>query len=222
VRIRALPERVHLTTLRAPRGSFVVGLGGDDVECLTFAPFGGSRRFLVAGPPRSGRSTTLQSLAQQAVKTGVNTVVAALPRSGLATTARQLSLPLVTPASSPPATPPDAPTVLLVDDSEGFLDGPAGERLAAWLREDWAPLCAVVAGRSDELATSYRGLGAEVRRSRCGLLLRPGPVDGELLGVRLPRRPSTGPPGRGVVVGDPDWSPLFASGEPVPVQVATP
>ena len=56
----------------------------------------------------------------------------------------------------------------------------------------------------------------------CGLLLRPGPVDGEILGVRLPRRAASGPPGRGVLVGDPAWGPAFDDGDPVPIQVAQP
>jgi S-DNA-T family DNA segregation ATPase FtsK/SpoIIIE len=80
----------------------------------------------------------------------------------------------------------------------------------------------VAAARSDELAATYRGIAVDVRRSRCGILLRPQPVDGELLGVRLPRRPTSDPPGRGVMVGDPSWGLLFESGDPVPIQVATP
>jgi S-DNA-T family DNA segregation ATPase FtsK/SpoIIIE len=80
----------------------------------------------------------------------------------------------------------------------------------------------VVAGRADDLATTYRGVAADVRRSHCGILLRPGPVDGELLGVRLPRRPSSGPPGRGIAIGDPAWAAMFDDGEPVPIQVAEP
>jgi len=128
----------------------------------------------------------------------------------------------VGPDGPDPGPAPAEPTLLLVDDCEAFADRPVADRLAEWLRTAEAPLAAVVAGRSDELATSYRGLGAAARRAHCGVLLRPGPVDGELLGVRLPRRPAAGPPGRGVIVGDPAWGRLFADGEPVPLQVAAP
>jgi S-DNA-T family DNA segregation ATPase FtsK/SpoIIIE len=149
-------------------------------------------------------------------------MVAAPARSPLLAAARSRGIPVVDPADADAVPLPDTPTLLLVDDCEVFVDSPAGEWLTAWVRAGSAPLAAVVAGRSDDLATSYRGVGAEARRSQCGILLRPGPVDGELLGVRLPRRPSNGPPGRGVAVGDPAWSTLFETGEPVPVQVAAP
>ena len=80
----------------------------------------------------------------------------------------------------------------------------------------------VVAGRASELATSYRGAGVEMRRWQCGILLCPGPLDGELVGVRLPRRAAALTPGRGFVVGEPGWGALFETAEPVPIQLALP
>jgi S-DNA-T family DNA segregation ATPase FtsK/SpoIIIE len=103
-----------------------------------------------------------------------------------------------------------------------FLDGAAGEELREWLRLPEAALSVIVAGRSDELATTYRGLAADVRRTHRGVLLRPSVVDGELLGVRLDRRALGGPPGRGVIVGPPSWGPEFAAGEAVAIQIAQP
>jgi S-DNA-T family DNA segregation ATPase FtsK/SpoIIIE len=50
-----------------------------------------------------------------------------------------------------------------------------------------------------------------LRRSRSGLLLRPGPAEADLLGVRLPRTPVPVRPGSG-------W--LVAAGIPARVQVA--
>jgi S-DNA-T family DNA segregation ATPase FtsK/SpoIIIE len=221
IRIRALPARVALDEVPAVTGLLSVGLAGDQLEPMTLDPFGGAGRVLVAGPPRSGRTTVLRSLAQQAAAAGIAIVVAATSRSALAGAARALAIPLVSPTDDAGSVP-STRTLLLVDDSEAFVDSPAGDRLTSWLRASDAPIAAVVAGRSDDLATTYRGIGAEVRRSHCGILLRPGPADGELLGVRLPRRPSSGPPGRGVAVGDPSWGPLFEDGEPVPIQVAAP
>lgn len=152
------------------------------------------------------------------------TVVAATARSPLAAFAAQFGLRVINPDCSGDTVGPvpSTATLLLVDDCEAFLDSAAGEMLTAWVRTSDAPLAAVVAGRTDDLATSYRGIGAQVRRSNCGVLLRPGPVDGEILGGRLPRRPSSGPPGRGVLVGDPAWGPAFVDGEPMPVQMAVP
>ncbi len=183
--------------------------------------FAGAARLLVAGPPRSGRTTVLCSLAEQARDAGITVRVAAPARSALTATAQRLSIPVITP-DTPEVALPVTRTLLLVDDSEAFADSPAGDRLTAWVRAGAASVAAVVAGRADDLATSFRGLATEVRRSRCGILLRPGPVDGELLGARLPRTPSSGPPGRGVAIGEPSWGPLFDDGEPVPIQVAAP
>jgi S-DNA-T family DNA segregation ATPase FtsK/SpoIIIE len=72
----------------------------------------------------------------------------------------------------------------------------------------------VVSGTTVELAATYRGLAADVRRSRTGLLLGPpGPADGDLLVSRLPPAMTTpGPPGRGVLV---------VRGRPLLVQVPT-
>ena len=222
IRLRPLPARVRLAELPITDGLLTIGLAGDRLDPVAFDPFAGAARLLVAGPPRSGRSTLLRLLARQAHDAGIATLVAATVRSPLSGEAERLAIPVIGPSDAELAPVPARRTLLLVDDSEVFTDVAAGERLAEWVRVSDAPLAVVVAGRADDLATSYRGLAAEVRRSQCGILLRPGPVDGELLGVRLPRRPATGPPGRGVAVGEPCWGPLFADGEPVPIQVATP
>ena len=76
----------------------------------------------------------------------------------------------------------------------------------------------MVAGRADAMAVSFRGLAAEVRRPRCGVLLQPGPLDGELLGCS---RRATAPTGdrRGAAC----WCPIPPGGwvtAPIPIQVA--
>ncbi len=221
--VRPLPRVVRLTELTPPPGLLCLGVAGDRAEPLALDPFAGPGRVLVAGPPRSGRSTLLRVLLRQAHAAGIATLIAAPARSLLAAEADERGLPVIGPRDGcERAALPGGPTLLLVDDSEAFTDSPAGERLAELVHAGDRPVAAVVAGRSDELATAYRGLGAEVRRSRCGILLRPGPIDGELLGLRLPRGDAGGPPGRGVAVGDASWGAQFAAGEPVPVQVATP
>jgi S-DNA-T family DNA segregation ATPase FtsK/SpoIIIE len=221
IRVRPLPTRVALNELPRTAG-LALGLAGDQSQPLTFDPFSGAGRMLVAGPPRSGRTTALRLLAHQAHAAGIPTVVAATSRSALAAAARDLAIRVIVPSDDDVGPVPATSTLLLMDDSEAFVDTPAGERLTSWVRATDAPLAAVVAGRADDLATTYRGVAADVRRSHCGILLRPGPVDGELLGARLPRRPSSGPPGRGVAVGDSSWGSLFDDGEPIPIQVAEP
>ncbi len=224
VRLRALPRSVALGALPLHLGQVTLGLGGDAAQPVSIDLFAGAARLLVAGPPRSGRSTVLQAILAQAIRLSMDVVVGAGARSPLRRMADAYGVRVVDPAAPAdgvgPA--PQTRTLLLVDDCERYADEPAGEALTSWLRDPGAALAAVVAGRTEDLATSYRGLGAQVRRTNCGLLLRPGPLDGELLGVRLPRRPSCGPPGRGVLVGDPQWGPLFEDGEPVPLQAARP
>jgi S-DNA-T family DNA segregation ATPase FtsK/SpoIIIE len=222
IRIRSLPARVALRDLPVAAGRLALGVAGDRVDPVALDPFAGAGRLLVAGPPRSGRTTVLRLLARQAHAAGISMLVAATTRSPLLDDARRLGVPMLTPSAADVGALPEVRTLLLVDDSEAFRDCPAGERLTSWARDIEAPLAVVVAGRADDLATSYRGVAAEVRRSQCGILLRPGPVDGELFGVRLPRRPASGPPGRGVALGDPTWGPLFETGQPVPIQVAAP
>lgn len=221
VRVRPLPPRVRLEELPAAPGRLVLGLAGDDPAPVFADPFAGPGRWLVAGPPRSGRSTLLRLLAEQAHAAGIATLVAATERSALLPAARACGIPTLGPdgvATSLPA----RPTLVLVDDGETFTDTAAGACLVEWARDHALPVALVVAGRTDDLATSYRGVAAEVRRHRIGVLLRPGPLDGELFGIRLPRQVSAGPPGRGVAVADSGWGASFADGRPVPIQVATP
>ena len=111
-------------------------------------------------------------------------------------------------------------TLLLVDDSEAFRDSHVGDAIAASMRAAPAALAAVVAADSDDLPLTYRGVAAEVRRSRCALVLQPGPGDGDLIGRRLPRRRGQQQKGRGVLMGDSAWGAEFS--EPVPIQVALP
>ncbi|HKC27225.1 MAG TPA: ATP-binding protein, partial [Jatrophihabitans sp.] len=194
---------------------------GDGAEPVLLEPFTASVRLLVAGPPRSGRTTTLRLLLQQSALNGIKAVVAAPARSALYADALRLGSAVLTPQGAPDVFS-DSADLLLVDDSEAFADTAVGELITGWIRDHDASPAVVASARSDELATTYRGIAVDVRRSRCGILLRPHSVDGELLGVRLPRRSTSDPPGRGVMVGDPSWGSLFEHGDPVPIQVAKP
>ncbi len=218
VRVRALPSGVRLGLLPS-RELLRLGVAGDAAEVVTLDPWRGCGRWLVSGPPRSGRSTTLCTLLTEAVRLGVPVAVAAPDRSPLHAVAARAGLVGIRPTDT------DLPdlrhTVLLVDDAPTFDDTAVGDRLAAVLARPEADVRVVLAARSEELATAYRGIAADVRRSRTGIVLRPGPVDGELLGIRAARPAGTVPAGRGLLVGDAGWS-SGADGEAVPVQVALP
>jgi S-DNA-T family DNA segregation ATPase FtsK/SpoIIIE len=81
----------------------------------------------------------------------------------------------------------DGLRMLLIDDADA-VDDPA-RALSDLFGAPLANLHAVVAGRTDALK-SLGHWSVGVRRARTGLLLQPDvQVDGQLLGVTLPRRP---------------------------------
>jgi S-DNA-T family DNA segregation ATPase FtsK/SpoIIIE len=78
------------------------------------------------------------------------------------------------------------PLVILADDADS-ADDPAGllERL---MKPPNAHVTVIAAGRSDTLRRSFGHWTQKVRESRCGVLLIPDyDLDGDLLGVTLPR-----------------------------------
>jgi S-DNA-T family DNA segregation ATPase FtsK/SpoIIIE len=78
--------------------------------------------------------------------------------------------------------------LVLIDDAE-IVDDVGGqlERLSTSDRPD---LLVVAAGRNDGIRTGYSHWTRPLRRSKLGVLLRPeADVDGDILGVVLPRRP---------------------------------
>jgi S-DNA-T family DNA segregation ATPase FtsK/SpoIIIE len=214
MRLRRLPQLVRVPDLPASK-AWLLGVGGDEAAPITLDLTRGTGRILVAGGPRSGRSTVLCSILAQTTVHPV--LVAATARSPLAGAARQRNIAVLGPAGECVELP--ACGLLLVDDCESFTDTAIGDELTAWVRSDAPGRIAVVAGRADAMAVSFRGLATETRHSRCGILLQPGPLDGELLGVSLPRNRAASRPGRGALVPDPAWQHGDA---PIPIQVAVP
>ena len=77
--------------------------------------------------------------------------------------------------------------LFLVDDAERVPDG--GGRLEALVSSARPGLTVVVAGRAEALRTRYGDWTAAVRRSRLGLVAAAShELDGDILGVTLPRR----------------------------------
>ena len=162
-------------------------------------------RILIAGPARSGKSTVLLTLAETlragAHAEGGNLAIWGVcgRRSPLAdahlerTAVGDQGLAALLASARLHA----GPLVLLVDDAEAFDD--ADDAFASLLSGRQADLHVVAAGRSDELRGLYSHWTRTVRKSRCGVLLQPNvDLDGELLGVTLPRRaPVALTPGRG-------------------------
>jgi len=201
------------TTLPAKDRPFstLLGVGRDDAGPVGIDLAEAGPGFLVAGPPRCGRSTALITLACGLLARGTPIVLVA-PRPEV-TSLGGGSVAVLGPADGPrlSAALASGPTAVLVDDVTALVDAAVDQVLADLLRTGGGGHVVVAAGRNDELATTFRGVATEVRRSRAGLLLCPTWTDGELLGTRLPRGDPETIPGRGLLIG---------GGLQTPVQVA--
>lgn len=212
LRVAALPTVVPLDTLppTRPRRPWL-GVGGDDAAPIALDLDDLGPTLLIAGPPRSGRTTALTILARGLLGGGTTVDVVSVRRSPLPNLPG-LRLVLTGGPADAARLRAVSPAVLLVDDLELLLDNPLEAAVLDLLRADTG-LIVVGAGRPDDLAGAFRGLGVGLRRRRNGVLLCPSSADGELLSVRLPRGLAERRPGRGYLVVD---------GSLTRVQVATP
>jgi DNA segregation ATPase FtsK/SpoIIIE, S-DNA-T family len=195
--VAVLPESVSVDALlgagRPSREPLFIpmGIGDETLEPAGFELFEGDHA-LIAGPPRTGRTTSLLVAAD---------VVSRLyPEIGLVGIAIRRSALRDCPALGQVITAPeqiaelvaelraaDGLRMLLIDDADA-VDDP-DRALSDLFAAPLANLHAVVAGRTDALK-SLGHWSVGVRRARTGLLLQPDiQIDGQLLGVTLPRRP---------------------------------
>lgn len=227
IRVRRLPTHAELSSFAPHPDRAVLGVGGDDATPISIDPFAGAARLLVAGPPRSGRSTVLRTVLCQlsaAAAAGssppTRIVIAAPPRSPLQAEGIRTGAAVFDPNDEfdPTVVSGQGRTLVLVDDIEAFADTAVGDGLAALSRSS-TDLALLAAGRTDDLLLTFRGLAVELRRARCCLLLQPGPGDGELVGMRLPPQRAPAVPGRGLLVADPAWG-VTSDATPLRIQVA--
>ena len=194
--IAVLPSVIALdaitTTTAAPAG-WLIGLLDRTLgpALLELAP---GDHALIAGPARSGKSNALALIVHAAQHAGAIVHVVAPPRSPLSRggasatlvddLARLVDSLIGAVDDETSRVDGSPPHVIVVDDADLIDDGGHLERLLAT-----RPLHVhvVASARADRLRASYRHWTTEVRRSRIGVLLRADDVDGELLGVRLPR-----------------------------------
>ena len=183
-----LVERDAAVVEVADDGTLRVAVGVDEQQLATarlVLPPGGHA--LIAGPPRSGRTSTLTALVRSLIDAGVE-VVQIHPGIDVA------------PADVGRIEGP-GPVVVVVDEVDRTADDhPLLGRVAAERRPDRH---LIVAGRADRLRSRYAHWTREVRVDRCGILLAPDPdLDGELLGTRIPRAWPVSPrPGLAWAVG---------------------
>jgi S-DNA-T family DNA segregation ATPase FtsK/SpoIIIE len=226
VPIANLATVVRLVELSAPAGldgrpwSIPIGVADRTLSAAGLVVYEGEHA-LVTGPARSGKSTTLLTVAaaSRVARPDIRVIAVAGPRSPLAGEASiddvvapaavgDKLMPLVDAAASTGRL-----ALVLVDDAESLDDsGGVLERLST---SDLPGLLLVAAGRNDGIRTGYSHWTRPLRRSKLGVLLRPDvDLDGDILGASLPRRaPVAMVPGRGYVVN---------SGEAELIQVAVP
>lgn len=203
MRLDVLPDRISYADARALRGPGeavpmrpIVGVSGDTLAIvgpdLTEVP-----TFVVAGPPRSGRSTALAAIARSLLEAGTGLLVLAPRRSPL----RDLAgLPGVSGVITDPDVGqgdfrealrkiPEDTGVVLIDDAELLMQSEISPDLVALTRgaagNGWG---LVAGGNAEAMSLGLAGWIGQVKRNRTGLLLSPQSItEGELLGVRLSR-----------------------------------
>ncbi|MBB2943589.1 S-DNA-T family DNA segregation ATPase FtsK/SpoIIIE [Actinoplanes lutulentus] len=210
-RIGVLPSSVAVGDLPDPVVAgepwrLPIGVRESDLGTASLVLYEGDHA-LIAGPARCGKSTALLAVAEvlrgRAHVAGIGGRRSPLRDCGLLDAFAVGGGPAAALLASLRGV--SGPAVLLVDDAEGFddADGALGGLLGAGLPD----LHFVVAGRADALRSLYGHWTQVVRRSKAGLLLRPNvDLDGDLLGVTLPRRaPVRIGVGRGYLVHNGEW-----------------
>jgi S-DNA-T family DNA segregation ATPase FtsK/SpoIIIE len=208
--VPAMPTAVaqdEVTGTDATRPRFVpVGLGDEDVSLVGFDLAVDGRKLVVAGHPGSGRSTALLTIARGLVRQGfdvaavapspsvLSDLVEAVGHFGIGDDAKLAALLSGGRESG-------RPVAVVVDDADQLDGGPYESVLLGLL--DRVPAgrdVLVLAGSTPELVGRYHGVTVSARRGASGLLLGPGGnLDGDVFGVRLPRRIHRHP-GRGFLV----------------------
>lgn len=201
---------------RTPPGSIVLAVGGDDLGLIPLAMDEVGNGILVTGPRRSGRSTALVFATQTALDQGARVVLVLPRRSPLSALADR---PGVVGVLGPESRAGDlkplleerrAETLIVIDDMDILGNdhslGPVFEAHLKACRD--MPGGILVGCGIDEISGLYRGVIAQVRKNRTGLILAPrSSDDGSHLSAKLPR--SIGgpvPKGRGVLVTTSGWS----------------
>jgi S-DNA-T family DNA segregation ATPase FtsK/SpoIIIE len=194
----------------------LVGVGGDEITAFG-VDLGATGAFVIAGPAKSGRSTALVTLARSLLESGAE-VLAVCPRRSPLLDLKGDGLRKVWDAIPSAQEINDllvvdsAPLAILIDDADTMARSEADEAIAAiWKAAPPGSIAIVVAGGIEELKSELKGVAAAARKAKAGLLFSPGNLDGDLIGVRLPRNlTGRANPGRGV---------LGLFGEVTPVQV---
>jgi S-DNA-T family DNA segregation ATPase FtsK/SpoIIIE len=199
VRLGVLPAEVdagqvlsQLEPALLPAMFVPMGIGGDRLELLG-VDLSGSPAAVVAGPPRSGRTNTLQMIASYAVRTGRG-VLGFTPRENALTSMLGEARCVVGVEREPDAVVGiirrlRPGSLILVDDAEALREGPLGAVMTALVQQARDKRFGlVIAGQSQDLSGGFSGWLYEARKGRQGIVLSPHePLAGDLFGGRVQR-----------------------------------
>jgi S-DNA-T family DNA segregation ATPase FtsK/SpoIIIE len=226
LRVDALPARITLAETYRLDPDFMppspmwalAGAGGDQLSPQGIDVRDEGPGVVVAGPARSGRSTTLLTMARSLIAAQTPVLVITPRRSPLRALEGTPGVVAVLGADfdieflRTELNPLDR-YVVLVDDAEMLFDAPNSpilERIIVTGRD--ADHGLILGGTTGDLSRCYTGFIPAALKSRCGVLVTVDtPDDGDLFGVRLPRNAAPGPIGRGLI---------FRPGLMAPVQLA--
>jgi S-DNA-T family DNA segregation ATPase FtsK/SpoIIIE len=201
-RVDVLPSKISFEQVwamrrdDAPPLQALIGVGGDDL--VAYGPdLSRTAAFIVAGPPKSGRSSLLRTMARSLLAQDVRLIIAAPRPSRLRDLAGENGVLGLIADADISATDlaalldkaGDQPVVVVMDDAELYRTCDAAEELRAIInRKDGLPRSVLMGGSADDMCSGFSGWQVEAKKARQGALLSPqSPSDGDLIGVRLPR-----------------------------------
>jgi S-DNA-T family DNA segregation ATPase FtsK/SpoIIIE len=226
LRVDPLPARITMAQTAELDPDFappsplwvLAGAGGDELGPAGLDIRDEGPGVVVAGPPRSGRSTALMTMASSLLARETPVVLITPRRSPLRSMEGTEGVLAVLDAGSAAAELDEAIAgrdryVVLADDAELLINTPISDRLEKLLLTGRdADHGLVLAGSTGDLARAYSGFIPMALKSRCGIFVAvTAPTDGDLLGVRLPRNAGAGQLGRGLLV---------RPGSVLPIQIA--
>jgi DNA segregation ATPase FtsK/SpoIIIE, S-DNA-T family len=195
----------------------MAGAGGDELSPQGLDLNDDGAGIVLAGPARSGRSTTLLTMARTLLRAQTPILIITPRRSPLRSLEGSPGVLAVLGADFEPDTlrghvNPRERYVVIVDDAE-LLAGAANaeilERVIQTGRDTDHGL--ILAGTTADLARSYSGFIPAALRSRSGVLFVDAPTDGDLFRVQLSRNAQAAGIGRAL---------LIRGGVPLPVQLS--
>ncbi|SNX63188.1 S-DNA-T family DNA segregation ATPase FtsK/SpoIIIE [Streptomyces sp. TLI_55] len=227
LRVDALPSRITAAEAMSLDPDFVspsplwalVCVGGDELHPMGIDLEENGPGFVIAGPPKSGRSTTLMAATESLLRAGTPVVLVTPRRSPLRELEGREGVLGVLNADSRGDDLEDlveglggGAYVVVADDAELLYDTNLDEALETVIRKGAdGGIGLLAAGTTDSLSGQYRGFAVEARKSRNGMLLTPqSSSDGELFGIRLPANSGGGAVGSGLFISGGTYVPVQA------------